>query len=429
MKRIFSKILLFCAIVFLPSFAFAASNPEVETFTHDAMTALIGLASVAVVFFLVRGGYLYITSTGNPANLDEAKRTIRNALIGLVIIIGAFVFSSILNGAMTQPANNAAGTAINMAPIAPAPHDNSLAQVLLDAISGFLQNIIQSATKPVFDAITWFLTSTPSLASNSVVFNFWLVIVGITDSLFAIIIALLGFRVMSGSTFGLDEVNLKDLWPKVALAFVGANTSIFLIDWVLQLCQVMVNAILHATGGLGGAWIMNAFDPAALLSGSTALITLIFIIIFIILAAILLLFYISRLMILAFGAVISPLVCTMALIPSMADFAANLAKTYFITMFIVFVHVVIIQLASAFLTVPGQDGTNPVISVLIGVALFSILLKSTATAIQLALASGTTGSIKKLGGQIMNVISASSAKSAASSGTAAAGAVKKARIR
>jgi len=66
---------------------------------------------------------------------------------------------------------------------------------------------------------------------------------------------------------------------------------------------------------------------------------------------------------------------------------------------------VIIQLASAFLTVPGQVGTNPVISVLIGIALFSILLKSTATAIQLALMSGSTNTVKKLGGQIMNVIS------------------------
>lgn len=410
MKRFWSKIILFGVLLLTPSFAFAASNPEVDNFTHDAMTSLIGLASVAVVFFLVRGGYLYITSTGNPANLDEAKRTIRNALIGLIIVIGAFVFSRILGDAMTQPANNAAGTALILSPIVPAEPDNSLAQVILDAVFGFLQNIIQSATKPVFDGITWFLTSTPSLASNSVVFNFWLVMVGITDSLFAIIIALLGFRVMSGSTFGLEEMSLKDLWPKIALAFVGANTSIFLIDWVIQLCQTLVNAILHATGGLGTAWILNAFDPASFLSGTTALITLIFVIIFIILAAVLLLFYISRLMILAFGAVISPLVCAIALIPSMADFAANLTKAYFITIFTVFIHVVIIQLASAFLTVPGQVGANPVISILIGIALFSILLKSTGTAIQLALMSGSSNMMKKLGGQIMNVISVSSAK-------------------
>lgn len=428
MKKFLLKIFFFVIILALPASAYAASNPEVENFTHDAMTALIGLASVAVVFFLVRGGYLYITSTGNPAALDEAKRTIKNALIGLVIVIGAAVFSSMLNSAMTQPVNDAAGTALNLSPIEPAAHDNSLAQVLMDAVSGFLQNIIQSATKPVIDGVTWFLTSTPSLSTNSVVFNFWLVIVGITDSLFAIVIALLGFRVMSSSTFGLEELTLKELWPKIALAFVGANTSIFLIDWIIQLCQVMVNAVLHATGGLGQAWILNAFDPAALLSGTTALITLIFIIVFVVLASVLLLFYISRLIILAFGAVISPLVCLIALIPSMSDFAGNLAKAYFITIFTVFIHVVIIQLASAFLTMPDQVGANPVISILIGVALFSILLKSTATAIQLALASGTTNSMKKLGGQIINVITSSNVKNTTSA-SAGATAVKRARVR
>lgn len=414
MRKLIAKILIGGSLLLFPATAFAASNPEVDNFTHDALLSLIGLASVAVVFFLVRGGYLYITSSGNPAALDEAKKTIRNALIGLVIVIGAAVFSSILSNAMTEPASNAATTTLNLSPIVPAPPDNSLAQVILDAIAGFLQNIIQSATKPLFDGVTWFLTSTPVLATNSVVFNFWLIMVGITDSLFAVVIALLGFRVMSSTTFGFEELTLKELWPKIALAFVGANVSIFLIDWVISLCQTLVNAVLHATGGLGSAWILNAFSPAALLSGSTALITLIFIIIFILLAAVLLLFYISRLMILAFGAVISPLVCLLALIPSMSDFAANMAKAYFITIFTVFIHVVIIQLACAFLTIPGQDGANPVIAILIGIALFSILLKSTATATQLALAGGTSGAIRKLGSQLFNVMSSTTTKTAAS---------------
>jgi len=78
--------------------------------------------------------------------------------------------------------------------------------------------------------------------------------------------------------------------------------------------------------------------------------------------------------------------------------------------FSIFIHVVLIQLASAFLTVPNQVGTNPVVSILIGIALFSILIKSTSVTIQLALAGGTTNSIKKIGGQIMNVISVSNAK-------------------
>jgi Co/Zn/Cd efflux system component len=205
------------------------------------------------------------------------------------------------------------------------------------------------------------------------------------------------------------------LLPKIGLAFLGANTSIFLIDWIISLCQTLVNAVLHATGGIGQAWILNAFDPATLLSGQTAMVTLIFVIIFILLAAVLLLFYISRLMVLAFGAVISPIVCLLWLLPGTTELASNLSKTYMVTIFTVFVHVVIIQLASAFLTIPGQFGTNPVISILIGIALFSLLLKSTATAMQMALAGGTSGAIKKLGSQLFNVMSANATKAATSS--------------
>jgi len=411
MKKTLIKLVALSAIL-IPHVAFAASNEEVSNFSHDALTTLIILASTAVVFFLVRGGYLYITSTGNPAALDEAKRTIRNALIGLVMVIGAAVISSMLQNAMMQPSSGGAATALQLSPIQPTVEAGSLTQILLDAISGFLQHIVQSATKPILDGITWFLTSTPSLSTNSVVFNFWLIIVGITDSLFAIAIALLGFHVMSASTFGLEELTLKELLPKIGLAFLLANTSIFWIDWIISLCQTLVNAVLHATGGLGSAWIINAFDPVTLVSGQTALITLIFALLFILLAIVLVIFYISRLMVLAFGAVISPLVCLLSLSPKFADFAGNATKIYLVTIFTVFLHVVIIQLASAFLTVPGQAGANPIISLLVGIALFSVLLKSTTMTVQLAMSSNTGNTFKKMGTQLFNVISSNGSKGA-----------------
>ena len=414
-KKLFFNFLFSLLIVITPAVAFAASNNEVARYTNDTLTVLIVLASLATVFFIIRGGYLYMTSSGNPVALEEAKKTIRQAIIGLVMVIGAGVFSSLLNNAMTQPSSNAIGTALNLEPIEPVIQSGSLVQVLLDAISGFLQNIVQSVTKPIIDGIIWFLTTTPSLSTNSVVFNFWLVIVGITDSLFAIVIALLGFRVMSSSTFGFEELTLKELLPKIALAFLVANTSIFLIDWIILLCQTLVNAVLNATGGLGHAWILNAFDPAVLVSGTTSIVTLIFMVVFVILAVVLLLLYISRLMILAFGAVISPLVSLLWLVPRFTDFAENAFNIYIVTIFTLFVHVVIIQLASAFLTIPGQTGTNPIISILIGIALLSILLKSTSTGVQLALTSQTTGSIKKISGQIINVLSSKAAASSTSS--------------
>lgn len=417
MKKLLIKIGILIPLL-LPSVAFAASNPDVDRFASDAMSVILALAGTAVVFFLVRGGYLYITSSGDPAALDDAKRTIRNALIGLTIVIAAAFMSNLLTQSLEQSATGGSATALQLAPIEPQAQTGTLTQILLDAVSGFLQNIIGSVTKPILNGIIWFLTSTPSLSNNSVVFNFWLIMVGITDSLFAVAIALLGFRVMSASSFGFEDVPLKELLPKIGLAFLLANTSIFWIDWVIELCQTLVNAVLNATGGLSSAWIINAFDPAALLSGTTALITLIFAIIFILLAVVLLIFYISRLMILAFGAAISPLLCLLSLSSKMSDFVGNAIKIYLVTIFTVFLHVVIIQLASAFLTVPGQIGENPIIGILVGVALFSVLLKSTSVTVQLAMSSQAGNTLKKYSTQIINVISSTSGK-ASSAGTAA----------
>lgn len=422
MKKLIIKIGILLPLL-LPSVAFAASNPDVDHFASDAMTVILALAGIAVVFFIVRGGYLYITSTGDPVALEDAKRTIRNALIGLVIVIAAAFISSILSQSLTESSAPGTATTLELSPIVPQEETGTLTQILLDAVSGFLQNIIGSVTKPILDGIVWFLTSTPSLSTNSVVFNFWLVIVGITDSLFALAIALLGFRVMSASSFGFEDVPLKELLPKIGLAFLLANTSIFWIDWAIELCQTLVNAVINATGGLSSAWIINAFDPAALLSGTTALITLIFAIVFILLAVVLLIFYISRLMILSFGAVISPILCLLSLSSKMSDFVGNAVKIYLVTLFTVFLHVIIIQLASAFLTVPGQVGENPIIAILVGIALFSVLLKSTSISVQLAMSSQAGNTLKKFGGQVINVISSSSGKNVA------AGASKIARTR
>lgn len=406
MKKIISALSILAGIIiFYPASALAASNSEVAHFADQSLEGILIVSSIAAVFFLIRGGYLYITSTGNPAVLQEAKNTIKKALIGLVIILAAGVLTSILSSSFSEPSTGTSSTAISLSPIQPDETDGSLAQLLLNAVSGFLKNIVQSATKPIMDGIMGFLTNTPTLATNSVVFNFWLVIVGITDSLFVLVIALLGFHVMSASSFGFEELSLKELLPRIGLSFLLANTSIFLIDWFIKLCQVLIHAVLDATGGLGQAWIMNAFDPAALLSGTTALITLIFLVVFIILAVVLLLFYISRLMILAFGAVISPILCLLWLIPKATGFAESAAKAYLVMIFTLFVHVVLIQLASAFLTIPGQEGSNPFIAALVGIALFSVLLKSSSTMIQLVLTSQNSGMFRKFGSQILNVLS------------------------
>lgn len=397
------------ALFISPQPAFAAvGNQDVANFTQLTLGTFTVIASLAAVFFIIKGGYEYITSTGRPDALDHAKLTIRNAIIGLVLVIAATVISSLFNNAFTTPSANTDSAQLQLSPITSVQPAEGLTQVLLDAIGGFLQNIIQSATKPLTDGIITFLTNTPAIITNSVIFNFWLVMLGITNALFALLVAALGFHFMAASSFGFDEIEFKHLLPRIGLAFLGANISIFLADWIVLSCNTLVKALLNATGGIQNAWITNAFDPASLESGTTILITPIFMLLFLILSIVLLLFYISRLITIALGAVMSPLIFLLWAIPKFSDVAEISIKAYITAVYSVFVHVVIIQLASAFLTVPGQSGTNSLISILVGIGLLFALLKTPGIMMQLVFYNTGRGMIRKLGGQIINVISTDS---------------------
>ncbi|QQS68749.1 hypothetical protein IPP24_01820 [Candidatus Saccharibacteria bacterium] len=55
--------------------------------------ALVVVAYIAI-FFIIKGGFMYITSAGSTDGMANAKKTITNAIIGLIICIAA---ASIVN--------------------------------------------------------------------------------------------------------------------------------------------------------------------------------------------------------------------------------------------------------------------------------------------------------------------------------------------
>ncbi len=396
------------AVLFIlfPIPVFAAENSEVTSFVSQALQTLFIIGSAAAVLFIIKGGYSYMMSQGDPDGMADAKKTIRNAVIGFIILVSASFMQALLNHAFTAPVLGTTTPPFNLTPIQPVPSSGGLVQALLDTYHGFLENIVRSITKPLTDAVLSFLTTTPVLSTNSVIFNFWLIILGITDSLFALGIALLGFHFMSASALGFDELEFKHLLPRIGLAFLLANTSIFLADAVIQTCNVLVQALLHATGGIGQAWVFNALDPAVIFNNAAAvpLIALIFMVVFVILTFLLLLFYISRLIVVALGAVMSPIIFLMWTLPKFSDFAEISIKSYLVAVFTVFVHVVIIQLASAFLTIPGQVGANPLFSIVVGIGLLVTLLKTSSMMMQFMFYSTGSNVMKKVGRQVMNVI-------------------------
>ncbi len=61
---------------------------------------LLAIAGLVAVIFLIVGGFRYITAGGNEETAESAKKTITNAIIGIVIIILAFVIVRVIANAL-----------------------------------------------------------------------------------------------------------------------------------------------------------------------------------------------------------------------------------------------------------------------------------------------------------------------------------------
>jgi hypothetical protein len=109
-KRTLTLIAIYIAlgvplVLVQPVFAQAAGVGQVEGFIRNIIQVVAGLAGLIATGFFVIGGFGYITSSGNPDNLEKSKRTLLYSSVGLAITIGAFVLSNIV----TEIASNAFG--------------------------------------------------------------------------------------------------------------------------------------------------------------------------------------------------------------------------------------------------------------------------------------------------------------------------------
>ncbi len=85
-----------------PVLAESADLSKVQNFAQNVIQVLVTLAGLLAAGFFVMGGIGYITSSGNPENLDKSKRTIIYSSIGLAVAIGAFVLSNVVSDIAIQ---------------------------------------------------------------------------------------------------------------------------------------------------------------------------------------------------------------------------------------------------------------------------------------------------------------------------------------
>lgn len=77
----------------------------------NVLNALLGFMGIVLVLYFLYGGFLYMTAAGDTKKVESAKDTIKNAVIGTIIIVTAFVLTTFVLDELAN-AFGAAGTPI-----------------------------------------------------------------------------------------------------------------------------------------------------------------------------------------------------------------------------------------------------------------------------------------------------------------------------
>jgi hypothetical protein len=64
---------------------------------------LLGIAGGVAVIFVIIGGYQYITSGGNEESAEKGRKTLTNAVIGIVIIVLSYAIITVIANLVSTP--------------------------------------------------------------------------------------------------------------------------------------------------------------------------------------------------------------------------------------------------------------------------------------------------------------------------------------
>lgn len=354
-------------------------------------SSMVTIAAILCVLVMVFGGYRYLTSAGRPEKLEQAKKILRNAFIGLILILGAGTVVAFMQNSYSEKAMQP--NPITQISIESPPSNCTVCSVVNESISGFVNSVLRSVGQPIVEVLKQFTVSTPLMAQNSAVFNLWLVVVVITNTLFLLVIGLIGFRVMSSSVIGIEEVDLRSLLPQLIFTFILVNVSIFAIDAVITVSNVMTQALVV---GMSADIFWTAIGTLLLSASAVNIGTLLFIAVAIILAVMLLIYLLKRIIVLYIGAVLSPLIIMLWLLPSFRDFAVSAAKMYIMTIFVLFTQVVVLMLAVSLFSGMVKGEENPFMTSLLVIATLLVLLSTNRVMNQLALMNSNNQGFRKL---------------------------------
>ena len=79
-----------------PGLFSTAFGTDFKSILANLIKVLLGFAGLVAMAYIVMGGYQMATSGGNSDSAEKGKKTLTNAIIGLVIIILSYVIITVV---------------------------------------------------------------------------------------------------------------------------------------------------------------------------------------------------------------------------------------------------------------------------------------------------------------------------------------------
>ncbi len=73
-----------------------SGSGDLSTLIANVIRLALLFAGAIAVLFIIIGGYQYVTSAGNEESAEKGKKTLINAIIGIVIIVLSYVIVNVI---------------------------------------------------------------------------------------------------------------------------------------------------------------------------------------------------------------------------------------------------------------------------------------------------------------------------------------------
>ena len=239
---------------------------------------------------------------------------------------------------------------------------------------GLLQSLAAQLLPAAASAAGLLLFQTPAFTEIPDVRGLWLVVLGVTDTMFVLALLFAGGLIMTSDTFQ-SRYTAKLLIPRLLLAAVLANASLVICSSLTHLDNALVVGILGpdpATNSWGT--VTGQFASSNLTGGIVfALVAIAAAVMGLFLAIV----YIARDLLLLLLTVLAPLALATYGVPGLDEMARLWWRGYLIGLFVQVGDALLLKVGTMLLVHPGWLGTpaSALISALMLVALLYVMFK------------------------------------------------------